>query len=58
MNLGMHTGWTNWTHDAPGENFDAILSRGNCLGFKGGQYFTKSLGNATISRENKLTYIF
>ena len=40
-----------------GENFDAGLSRGNVLGFKdvlgfkGGQYFIKSLGNATISRE-------
>ena len=37
-----------------GGHFDAGLSRGNVLGFKGGQHFIKSLGNATISRENKL----
>ena len=34
-----------------GEHFEAGLSRGNVLGFKGGQHFIKSLGNATISKE-------
>ena len=57
MNLGMDTGWTNWPHETPGEHFDAGLSRGNVWDL-GGQYFIKSLGNAMISRENKLKYIF
>ena len=47
-----------WSHETPGEHFDAGLSRGNFWGFRGGQYFIKSLGNAVISRENKLKYIF
>ena len=35
VNLGMDTGWTNWSHETQGEHFDAWLSRGNVLCFKG-----------------------
>ena len=38
VNLGMDTGRTNWPHDTPGEHFDAGLSRGYVLGFKGSTF--------------------
>ena len=44
VNLGMDTGRTNWPHETPGEHFDAGLSRGYVLGFKGVNISSKVWG--------------
>ena len=54
VNLGMDTGWKNWPCETPGGAFWRGVKYGKCFGFLGGQHFIKRLGNATISRENKL----
>ena len=41
VNLGMDT---NWPHETPGGHFDAGLSRGNVLGFKGVNISSKVWG--------------
>ena len=55
MNLGIDISWPNWPHDPPGEHFDAWLSRGNFLGFRGVNISSIVWGmSCRISIENKL----
>ena len=44
VNLGMETGRTNWPHETPVAHFDAGLSKGYVLGFKGGSTFHQKCG--------------